>query len=122
MTTRALAVSGALLALATVSAPASAQPTNAASGHWEGAIQIPGQELKIEVDLAGAGEKWDGRITIPAQNLKAFPLSSISVKGDAVGFAMKGIPGDPAFKGTVSKDSKTLAGDFTQGGASIPFA
>ena len=122
MTTRALAVSGALLALVTVSAPASAQPAPAASGHWEGAIQIPGQELKIEVDLAGAGEKWEGRITIPAQNLKAFPLSSIAVKGESVSFAMHGIPGNPVFKGTVSKDAKTLAGDFTQGGASLPFA
>jgi hypothetical protein len=30
---------------------AAAQPAPAPAGHWEGAIQIPGQELKIEVDL-----------------------------------------------------------------------
>jgi hypothetical protein len=122
MTLRSRRVSGTLLILAVVSVPAWAQPTTGPSGHWEGAIQIPGQELKIEVDLAGAGEKWDGRITIPAQNLKAFPLSSIAIKGDTISFAMRGIPGDPTFTGTLSKDSKTLAGDFTQGGASIPFA
>lgn len=122
MTTRGLAASGTLVLLAVVSAPAWTQPAAAPSGHWEGAIEIPGQELKIEVDLAGAGEKWEGRITIPAQNLKAFPLSSIAVKGESVSFAMHGIPGNPAFKGTVSKDAKTLAGDFTQGGSSLPFA
>ena len=122
MTMRSPAVSRALLILTVVSAPASAQPATGPSGHWEGAIQIPGQELKIEVDLANAGDTWDGRITIPAQNLKAFPLSSIAVQGGTVTFAMKGIPGDPRFKGTLSNDSKTLSGDFTQGGGVIPFA
>jgi hypothetical protein len=122
MTLRSLRVSVIVLILAVVSAPAWGQPTTGPSGHWEGAIQVPGQELKIEIDLASTGGKWDGRISIPAQNLKAFPLSSIAVQGDAVSFAMKGIPGDPAFKGTVSKDAKTIAGDFTQGGGSLPFA
>ena len=122
MRTRSPALSGALLTLAVVSAAAGAQPARSPSGHWEGAIQIPGQELKIEVDLTGADGKWEGRITIPAQNVKAFPLSSIAVEGETVSFAMKGVPGNPAFKGSVSTDSKTLAGDFTQGGGTIPFA
>ena len=32
-------------------------------------------------------------------------------------FPVKGVPGDPTFKGTLSKDARTLAGDFTQGPA-----
>jgi hypothetical protein len=99
-----------------------AQPVTGASGHWEGAIQMPGQELKIEIDLARAGEKWEGTIAIPAQALKGFPLSAISVQDDTVSFAMKGIPGDPQFKGTLSKDGKTLSGTFTQGSGSVPFS
>jgi len=98
------------------------QAAQAPSGHWEGAIQIPGQELKIEIDLQKSADKWEGTIAIPAQNLKGFPLSGISVKADAIGFAMKGVPGDPMFKGTLSKDSKTISGDFSQGGGTIPFA
>jgi hypothetical protein len=74
-------------------------------------------------NICGAqGDKWDGTITIPAQGLKGFPLSSITVQGDSVSFALKGIPGDPTFTGTLSKDSKTLSGTFSQGGGSIPFA
>jgi hypothetical protein len=92
------------------------------SGHWEGAIQVPGQELKIEVDLSGAGEKWEGTITIPAQGVKGLPLSGLAVSGESVSFALGGIPGEPRFKGTVSKDAKTLSGDFSQGGGTVPFS
>jgi hypothetical protein len=99
-----------------------AQPAAAPSGHWEGAIQIPGQELKIEIDLAPRAEKWEGTIAIPAQGLKGFPLSAITIEGDSVSFALNGVPGNPKFKGTVSKDAKSLSGEFSQGGGTIPFA
>ena len=48
-------------------------------------------------------------------NAKGLVLAPIAVQGEAVTFSVKGAPGDPTFKGTLSKDSKTLAGDFTQG-------
>jgi hypothetical protein len=111
-----------LAVLAVTSSLAVAQSAPAPSGHWEGAIQIPGQELKIEVDLFRTSDKWDGTITIPAQNMKGFPLSAVSTSGDVVTFAIKGAPGDPTFKGTLAKDSKTLTGDFSQGGGTLPFA
>jgi hypothetical protein len=101
---------------------AGAQSTPRASGHWEGAIQVPGQELKIEVDLAPAGDQWEGTISIPAQTLTGFPLSSISVQADTVTFLMRNVPGEPTFKGTVSKDGKQLSGDFSQGGGTVPFS
>jgi len=72
-------------------------------------------------DLAAKGSGWTGTITIPAQHLSSFPLSAIEVQGNAVGFAIKGIPGDPLFKGTLAADGATLAGDFTQGGHQFPF-
>jgi hypothetical protein len=92
------------------------------SGHWEGAIEIPGQPLKIEIDLRKSGETWEGTIAIPAQNLKGFPLSTIAVQGDAVSFGLSGIPGNPTFKGSIAKDAKTLAGEYSQGGGTMPFA
>jgi hypothetical protein len=110
-----------LLAAASISA-LSAQSTSGAEGHWEGAIQVPAQALDIVVDLASrSGGTWEGTITIPQQNLKAMPLSDITVSDDVVAFAMKGVPGDPRFKGKLSKDPRSLSGDFTQGGATIPF-
>ena len=111
-----------VVAIFMTSGTAFGQAAPAPSGHWEGAIQIPGQELKIEIDLQNSADKWEGTIAIPAQNLKGFPLSGISVKADSISFAMKGVPGDPVFKGTLSKDSKTISGDFSQGGGTIPFA
>lgn len=114
-------VAAVLIALILSPAALLAQSAAAPSGHWEGALQVPGQEIKIEVDLASKGEKWEGAIGIPAQNMKGYPLTGITVQGDKVTFAMKGVPGDPQFKGTLAKDGKALSGDFTQGGATFPF-
>lgn len=35
---------------------------------------------------------------------------------------MDGVRGNPTFKGTLSKDGKSLSGQFTQSGQVIPFA
>ena len=121
MTGLMLAATRGLVALIASSSVTFAQPTTGLTGHWEGAIQVPGQELKIQIDLTGSGEKWEGTITIPAQNLKGFPLADINVQAETVRFSMKGVPGDPQFKGVVSKDAQTLSGDFSQGGGTVPF-
>lgn len=103
--------------------PLPAQSPPGPGGHWEGAITTPGQEIVIAVDLfPGAGDAWEGTISVPAQNVTALPLADITVKGEAVGFAMPRMPGDPRFAGTLAGDGKTLSGDFTQGGATMPFA
>ena len=96
--------------------------TPTAGGHWEGSIQTPGQALEIRVDLARSGDTWEGTIDIPAQGLKAFPLGGIVVQADAVTFSMPKVPGGPEFRGRLSEDGKRLAGDFHQGGQTLPFA
>ena len=94
-----------------------------AEGHWVGSIQTPGPALAVEIDLAKkSGDVWEGAITIPAQNVKSLPLSAISVGGDTVSFVMKGVSGDPTFKGTMTKDPRALSGQFTQGAVTFPFA
>jgi hypothetical protein len=47
---------------------------------------------------------------------EGFPLSPISVEGETVTFSMKGVPGDPLFKGKISKEPRSIAGEFSQGG------
>jgi hypothetical protein len=116
--------SSTFLALASlcISAQSGAAPAPSPAGHWKGAIQIPGQELPVEVDLAAKGRgAWVGTISIAAQNLHAFPLSSIDAQGEAVTFAMKRVPGEPTFKGRLSADGGSLSGDFMQSGAQLPF-
>ena len=107
--------------MAALAQPAPAQPQ--AAGHWEGTIEVPGQALQVQVDLAErTSHGWEGTIAIPAQNVKAMPLSGIAVDGTSVTFGMPMVPGSPAFKGALSADGRTMSGDFTQGGATLPFA
>jgi hypothetical protein len=106
----------ALLVINGRTASAQATPGPAGTGHWEGAISIQGKELRLEVELvARSADKWEGSAAFPDMNAKGLMLSAIAVQGQAVTFGVKGIPGDPTFKGTLSKDSKTLSGDFVQG-------
>ena len=119
MTRRLLLLTWALASA--IPAIAWSQPATGPSGHWEGSIAVPGQEMAIIVDLASKDGAWVGTIAIPAQNLKGFPLSDITVAGSAVGFSMKGVPGGPHFAGTLSADGKSLSGQFEQGGGTTSF-
>ncbi len=104
--------------------PASAQatPGPAGSGHWEGAISVQGKDVELQVELVPrAGDKWEGSAAFPQMNAKGLVLSAITVQGQAVTFGIKGVPGDPTFKGTLSKDSKTMSGDYVQGPVSGTF-
>jgi hypothetical protein len=112
-----------MLSWAAVQGAAPAAQGKGPAGRWEGAIQVPGQELQVEIDLADrGGGKWEGTINIPSQGLKAYPLSGITVQGNTVSFLMKGVPGEPSFKGTLSKDAKSISGDFSQGGGGTTFS
>ena len=58
---------------------------------------------------------WTGTIDIPMQNAKGLPLSNIVIEAKSVSFAIAAIPGSPTFQGTLSEDSNSISGDFTQG-------
>jgi hypothetical protein len=123
MTKRVFAGLALIAMLVAGGRPASAQtPTGpAGSGHWEGMVSVQGKDLKLEVDLVAKGDKWEGAAGFPDMNAKGLPLAPITVKGEAVTFTVKGAPGDPTFKGTISKDAKAMSGDFTQGPVSGTF-
>ena len=110
-----------LLAAIGAISPLSAQDAPSPEGHWEGAIQTPGQPLGINVDLMEDEGTWTGDISIPDQMLADFALGGITIEGTSVNFAMTGIPGPPSFSGVLSGDGQTLSGTFTQGEASFPF-
>jgi len=112
-----------VLALGTAAAAFAAGPFD---GHWQGSIQVPGQPLDIDVDLATAEDgTLAGDISIPIQRLQDFALSGVEADLEAdpatIRFEMAGIPGMPTFEGTLSEDGKTLSGTFHQGGATLAF-
>ncbi len=95
----------------------------AQSGHWEGAIQAPGKDVKIEIDLAMKDGKLAGTFGTPEQGESGLPLSNVSSEGTSVNFEIKVTNGGGAFKGTLSPDGKSMSGDFiTAHGMSIGFS
>jgi hypothetical protein len=106
-----------VIALSTLyNASASQAPNPAtASGHWEGSIDVHGNSLEVTIDLKrGEDGSWRGTIAIPAQNLKDYPLSNVKVEGMNIYFDLANAQGQPTFKGKLSADGKTIAGDLSQ--------
>ncbi len=114
-------VAALALVLPPLSAPAGAQEASS-EGRWEGAIQTPGESLRVVVDLATTeGEGWTGQIDIPAQGVADRELGGIEAGEDSVRFSIPGIPGSPTFRGMVTAAGDSLVGDFTQAGQAMPF-
>jgi hypothetical protein len=104
--------------------PLSAQVAADLSGHWEGTIQVPNMEVKIEIDLAKNSKgELAGTLGQLAQHLKGLPLANLVVDGRSVSFQVKGsAAGERAFKGALSADGTSISGDFTQSGYTMPFS
>jgi len=48
-------------------------------------------------------------------------MTGVEILGDQVRFGIPDVPGDPTFDGKLSPDGKTIAGEFAQGGRTLPF-
>src|SRR5689334_24996212 len=91
-----------------------------AAARWEGAVQIPGRELRIVIDLAqDSGGQWIGSAIVPGFGVKGAPLSDIAVKDSQVSFSVKGALGGPKFTGHLSA-AGVLTGDYEQAGNTAP--
>ena len=119
--TRTAVVTAALLF-----SPAPSLFTQAAvdpSGHWEGTVAIPDMPMKIELDLAkNAKGVLAGTFGQPAQMVKGLPLSTLVVDGRSIRFVLKGGPEASTFAGVIADDGKSIAGDVTQAGQTVPFS
>ena len=115
-----------LIATILFASTALSQAAESAAGRWEGVAQIPGQELKLIVDLSDEGGKdWTGSIIIPGFGVKGAQLVDLHVRGGDLDFAIKGALGNERsgraeLKAHLTPDGH-LAGDFNQGGNSAPF-
>ena len=109
-------------------APAASQPTTAPApattggetsttgevssldGHWEGAIEISGQKLPIQLDFSGQG----GTIDLPTQGAKGIHLDNFSAQGNVAHFEILPKPRTAIFEGKVEGDM--ISGSFEQAG------
>jgi hypothetical protein len=115
-------VLSALLSLSSLALLHAAEPSPTAAGYWEGEISLPERALPIAVELTnGTAAGWKGTIDIPMQGMRGFELSQVKIEGTAVEFSLPGIPGAPRFSGKLAGDAASIAGEFTQGGGTIPF-
>ena len=89
------------------------------SGHWEGAIDIPGNSIRFQLDLAknGAGELM-GAVT-SMETKGGLPLGKIAVQGRSVTFYARS---DQPFHGVLSADARSMSGDTTLSGYTLPFS
>jgi len=93
------------------------------SGHWEGTVQIPNMELRIEIDLAKNGKgELAGTFGQPAQGVKGLPFSTVAVEGRTLRMLLKAGPQASTFVGVLSPDGKSISGDASQGSESVRFS
>ena len=92
-----------------------------AAARWEGAVQIPGRDLRVVIDLAqDTGGQWIGSAIVPGFGIKGAPLTDIAVKDSQVSFSVKGALGGPKFTGHLS-GAGILTGKYEQAGNTAPF-
>jgi hypothetical protein len=118
---QAIVVSTMCSLLVATGALAQPAPASAASGHWQGEIQIPDRVLSFTVDLAkNAAGAWIGSMTVSGTTSVDVPLTGIAVADSGVRFDAK-LPEDARFQGTVSADGKGLSGTVANDQGAVPF-
>ncbi len=103
------------------------QSAETIAGRWEGALQIPGSEFELIVDLAQYDAKvWTGSLIAPGLNIKGAALTDIVVTGDAATFTVRNAlgtaPTDQAKFNAHLGAPSAMTGEFLQGGNSAAFA
>jgi len=109
-----------VVSLLVVPATARAQTVDP-SGHWEGAITIPGAEIPFQVDLKNDRGTLIATYSRPENNFRGLPLANVSLDGRAIKFELT-LDGGVKFYGTLSGDDKTISGDVTARLGNAPFS
>ncbi|MCB0636173.1 MAG: hypothetical protein KDC54_06130, partial [Lewinella sp.] len=100
--------------------PLSAQDMADWLGKWEGAIQVPGSQLVLSIQLDQADGAWTGTLDIPSQRVDDMTLAELFIGGDSIAFKLPEVPGNASFSGHLAAD--TIRGEFRQAGQTLPMA
>jgi hypothetical protein len=95
---------------------ARAQSAADPSGHWKGSVEIPGQTLPFEIDLAkDAKGQFVGTLT--GTGVRNLPLIRVAVTGRSV---MLQASAEQPYNGELSDDGKTMSGTVVLSGYALP--
>ena len=88
-------------------------------GNWEGAVETPNGNLRLAIHFKNQPDKTV-KATMDSldQNSMDLPLTDIVQSGASVEFQLRLVNG--SYKGTMNKENTQIAGDWSQGGASLP--
>ena len=88
-------------------------------GNWEGSVDTPNGTLRLVVHFANQPDKTvKATLDSPDQNAMGLPLTDVVQTGSAVEFQLRLVNG--GFKGTLNKEATQMAGEWSQGGGSVP--
>jgi len=98
---------------------APAHPQGKLAGNWQGTLETgEGEGLRTVVKIAGDDGKYRGALYSIDQGGEAIAMSSVSLQGPVVIFAIKLI--GLTYKGTLNPDGNTISGKSTQGKQTLP--
>jgi hypothetical protein len=108
--------------LVTGAAAQSAAPNQSIEGVWEGTLDFGSEKFRISLKIArDADGSLNAKADSPDTAVSDIPVDSISLKDGVVRFEIKQvIPVMASFEGKLNKEASEIAGEFKQGGTSVP--
>jgi pimeloyl-ACP methyl ester carboxylesterase len=120
LTTAAVFAPTAIITMATVllASPAGAQQTNPAIGTWTGNLPAgPGLTLVFHFAADSSGA-LTGTLDSPDQGATGIPLDEVTFAGDSLKVRINGLGVE--YDAALSADNTKFAGEFRQGGMTLP--
>jgi hypothetical protein len=105
---------------AKIDAPkASAAVSKQLEGDWEGTLNTPNGSLQVIVHLKNQPDNTvKGSMDSPSQGATGLELTAIVQKDTSFEFQLPMVGG--SYKGSLNKEATEIAGDWMQGGGSLP--
>ena len=99
--------------------PKSSALTKEFEGRWEGTLEAGGRSLRLVLRLEKAADGTaTGALDSIDQGANDLRLAGIVIDGPALRFALPMVGG--AYEGKLNKETGELAGQWTQGGTTLP--
>jgi hypothetical protein len=100
---------------------AHAQEVKGVDGDWTGQLDVGGgQTLTVIFHVKTAGGKTEVTLDSVEQGSLGIPVAGIKRDGQKVSMDVPVVPGGGGYEGTLAADGKSMAGSWSQGGASLP--